>query len=168
MAFYHYAIDGIFLSLHSNFADFTDFNDAFKCFQSYTRGSHPHLRFLAWNDKLTVFIGHSTCDESCVGNREQLDIGKHHRIIVFIDELADKSSFGLVHTFHGNDTVAHTNRHRIKAHNVANGIQHRTVVKTLGDGEIFQFVIYKTDMIARRGTVEIDECLRHRYVVIVA
>ena len=88
VAFHHYTIDGIFLTLHANFADFTDFNDSFQCFQSHTRSTHPHLRFLARNYKLTVFIGHATSDKGGVGNRKQLDISKNHRMPVFIDKLS--------------------------------------------------------------------------------
>ena len=105
--------------------------------------------FGARNDKLAVFVAHTTSDEGSVGNRQQLYIGKDDRIIVFVDKLTNESPVCLVHTFHSNDTVAHTYGYGIESDDVAHCIKHRTVVKSLCDGEIFQFVVYKTDVIAR-------------------
>ena len=58
-----------------------------------------------------------------------------------VDELAGEPTVCLVDALHGDKAVAHAHGNGVKTYYIAEGIEERTILETLGHGEVLQLIV---------------------------
>ena len=119
MSLHHHAVDGILVALHVYCSGIADGDSALYGLESDASDAHEGLAQVARNDKLAVFVAHASGYECRVFKREKLDVGKHYRSLVFIDELPREPSLAFVDTLHRDKAVANVHGYWVKAYHVA-------------------------------------------------
>ena len=103
--------------------------------------------------EIAAGIGHTTCEKGRIPGIEQSHIGKLHWSMTFINHPSHQFSRFLLGTFHEYQAILYRSLHRIKSKDPPQSFLQIEITERGSDGEIFQFIIDKTDFISTGSLV---------------
>ena len=98
---------------------------------------------LVGNNKLARLIADPTREKSRVSRIEDGNIGKGHRLVLFVDEGSPQVALRLVGTLHEILVTIPDDADGIEAHDLHQRIVEAETFEGAGDGEVFKVVIHE-------------------------
>ncbi len=156
------------IRLHPHRSNASDIHELADGLIAHEGNLHDGLSLLTRYHEVAIGIAHTTADEGGILRIEQLDVSKLHWQVVIVYQATYQLAIALADALHGYQTIAHRHLHRIITDYLADGIGNVVRIDALGNREVLQLIVDKTNLIASRSLVEVDEDIRHTAVVVIA